>query len=75
VYDVARLSCLHSQTANQNENRDSLCDIWKASAHCVSLTSLLKANERKIQRLMGTIPTETIEQIAAANDITALDAV
>ncbi|PYL52219.1 MAG: hypothetical protein DMF29_11270 [Verrucomicrobia bacterium] len=37
--------------------------------HCVSLTSLLKANERKIQCLMGTIPTETIEQIAAANDI------
>src|SRR5205814_9164238 len=45
VYDVARLSCLHSQAANQNENRDSLCEIWKATTHCVSLTSLLKANE------------------------------
>src|SRR2546423_2173956 len=43
--------------------------MWKATAHCVSLTSLLKANERKIQHLMGTIPTETIEQIAGANDI------
>src|SRR5438132_9493103 len=43
--------------------------MWKATTHCVSLTSLPKPNERKIRHLMGTIPSQTIEQIAAANDI------
>ncbi|HEY2142931.1 MAG TPA: DNA primase [Candidatus Udaeobacter sp.] len=39
-------------------------------SHCVSLQSLPKTNEAKInQARMGTIPSETIEQVAAANDI------
>jgi DNA primase len=41
----------------------------EALLHGVSLTSLLEPNERKIQANMATIPSNTIEQIAAANDI------
>src|SRR5213596_1331419 len=47
----------------------NMTHIWKATTHCVSLTSLPKPNERKIQHLPVAIPLQTIEQIAAANDI------
>src|SRR5947207_1973039 len=57
------------EAADQGEDRQYFSHIWKATTHCVSLTSLPKPNERKIRHLMGTIPSETIEQIAAANDI------
>src|SRR5438046_673202 len=57
------------EAANQCEDRQYFSHIWKATTHCVSLTSLPSTNELKIQHLMGTIPSETIEQIAAANDI------
>src|SRR5438067_7288531 len=57
------------EAADQGEDRQYFSHIWKATKHCVSLTSLPKPNERKIEHLMGTIPSETIEQIAAANDI------
>src|SRR5256886_1575596 len=57
------------EAADQGEDRQYFSHIWKATTHCVSLTSLRSPNERKIQHLMGTIPSETIEQIAAANDI------
>src|SRR5438046_8708157 len=68
--DLAGLGGLRcSETANQCEDRQYFSHIWKATTHCVSLTSLRSPNERKIQHLMGTIPSETIEQIAAANDI------
>jgi len=40
--------------------------VWKAPERWVSLTSLPGPNERKIQ---SVIPSETIEQIAAANDV------
>src|SRR6266513_1662085 len=68
--DIARLSrLLRQQAANQGEDRQYFPAIWKAAAHRVSLTSLPSPNERKIESAMGTIPSESIEQIAAANDI------
>src|SRR5436309_1078460 len=68
--DLAGLGGLRcSETANQCEDRQYFSHIWKATTHCVSLTSLPKPNERKIQHHMGTVPSETIEQIPAANDI------
>src|SRR6266487_4215954 len=68
--DVARLShLLRLQAANQGEDRQYFPAIWKAAAHRVSLTSLPSPNERKIESVMGTIPSQSIEQIAAANDI------
>jgi len=68
--DVARLSrLLRLQAANQGEDRQYFPAIWKAAAHRLSLTSLPSPNERKIESVMGTIPSESIEQIAAANDI------
>jgi DNA primase len=41
----------------------------EALPHCVNLTSLPEPNERKIQDNMAMIPSNTIEQVAAANDI------
>jgi DNA primase len=68
--DVARLSrFLRLQAENQGEDWQYFSAIWKAAAHRVSLTSLPSPNERKIESVMGTIPSESIEQIAAANDI------
>src|SRR4029077_16170032 len=52
-----------------HQKQENLFHRLEAPLHGVSLTSLLKPNERKIQRFMGTIPSDTIERIAAANDI------
>ena len=41
----------------------------EAASGWVNLASLLHSNERKIDSPVATIPTQTIEQIAAANDI------
>src|SRR6266700_1227394 len=68
--DVARLSrLLRLQAANQGEDRQYFPAIWKAAAHRLSLTSLPSPNERKVSHLPVAIPSQTIEQIAAANDI------
>src|SRR5438128_6658778 len=52
-----------------HQKQENLFHRLEALLHGVSLTSLPKPNERKIQCVMGTIPSNTIEQIAAANDI------
>src|SRR5438309_5045065 len=52
-----------------HQKQENLFHRLEALLRCVSLTSLPKPNERKIQGGMGTIPSDTIEQIAAANDI------
>src|SRR6266513_4431542 len=68
--DIARLSrLLRQQAANQGEDRQYFPAIWKAAAHRVSLTSLPSPNERKLASFPVAIPSETIEQIAAGNDI------
>ena len=42
---------------------------WKQHHCIVSLTSLPETKQRKISIEVGTIPSQTIEQVAAANDI------
>src|SRR5437879_721610 len=52
-----------------HQKQENLFHRLEALLRCVSLTSLPKPNEGKIQCVMGAIPSDTIEQIAAANDI------
>src|SRR6202040_3030890 len=60
----AASSCARQPTKAKMLNK--LFIVWKAPRRWVSLTSLPGPNERKIQ---SVIPSETIEQVAAANDV------
>src|SRR5437879_7174360 len=52
-----------------HQKQENLFHRLEALLRCVSLTSLPKPNEGKIQCVMGAIPSDTIEQIDAANDV------
>src|SRR5437660_3660706 len=58
-----------ARNTGDHQKQENLFHRLEALLRCVSLTSLREPNERKIQCVMGTIPSNTIEQIAAANDI------